>query len=408
MSDREERFLPYGRQVVDDDDLRAVAEVLGSDWLTTGPKVDAFEAALAEATGAKYAVAVSNGTAALHAAMAALAIGPGDEVVVPALTFAASANCVVYQGGTPVFADIDSDTLLIDPQDVERKITERTKAIVAVDYAGQPCDYDALQALAQRHDLALVCDACHALGGSYHGRKIGSIGDLSTFSFHPVKPVTTAEGGAITTDDERLAHRMRVFRNHGITTDHRQRAEQGSWFYEMVELGYNYRLSDLHCALGISQLRKLESFTTRRQQLAKLYDAAFAERELIRPLKVADSVEHAYHLYVVRLGRSVTVGGASNDELLVAQALAKHRSEIFASLREAGIGVNVHYIPVHLHPYYQERFGTRPGDLPATEAEYERILSLPLFPTMEDRDVDRVVEALDQAVESVLAARSEA
>lgn len=396
-------FLPYGRQTLDDEDLAAVREVLGSDWLTTGPKVDAFEEALAEIAGTRHAVAVSNGTAALHAAMFALDIGPADEVIVPAITFAASANCVIYQGGRPVFADVEADSLLIDPADVERKITPATRAIVAVDYAGQPCDYDRLEALAETHGLDLVCDACHALGGGYHGRSVGSLGRLSTFSFHPVKPVTTAEGGAITTDDDALAQRLRIFRNHGITTDHRQRAEQGAWFYEMVELGYNYRLSDLHCALGLSQLRKLRQFTERRQALARRYDEAFAERPRVGTLRVADGIEHAYHLYVVKLGRQIRSGGGSHDDRMVGYALAARRNEIFSRLRDAGIGVNVHYVPVHLHPYYREHLGTGPGLCPVAEAAYERILSLPMFPSMDDADVDRVVEALDQAIDRSLA-----
>jgi hypothetical protein len=243
-------MLPYGRQTIGGDDIAAVVETLRSDWLTTGPKVGEFERAFAAYTGAAEAVAVTNGTAALHAAMAALDIGPGDEVIVPPMTFAASANCVVYQGGTPVFADVDADTLLIDPAEVERRISPRTRAIVAVDYAGQPCDYDALQAIADEHGLALVADACHALGGSDHGRPVGTLADLSTFSLHPVKHITTGEGGVITTNDPELAARMRIFRNHGITSDHRQREQQGSWFYEMTDLGYNYRLTDVQCALG--------------------------------------------------------------------------------------------------------------------------------------------------------------
>lgn len=393
-------FLPYGRQTIDEDDLAAVREVLGSDWLTTGPKVDEFENALAEVAGARHAVAVSNGTAALHAAIFALGIGPGDEVIVPAITFAASANCVLYQGGKPVFADVDGASLLVDPDDVARKITPATRAIVAVDYAGQPCDYDRLETLAAEHGLDLICDACHALGGRYRGRPIGSIGRLSTFSFHPVKPVTTAEGGAITTDDDALARRLRIFRNHGITTDHRQRAEQGGWFYEMVELGYNYRLSDLHSALGLSQLRKLRGFTERRQALARRYDQAFARRSTMTPLTVAEGVEHAYHLYVVKLGRQIAAEGEDHDGRLMGTLLAARRNEIFGRLRDAGIGVNVHYIPVHLHPYYREKLGTGPGLCPVAEAAYERILSLPLFPAMDDGDVDRVVDALDGAVES--------
>lgn len=380
-----DRFLPYGRQVIDEDDVRAVLEVLGSDWLTTGPKVDAFEAAVAEAAGSRHAVAVANGTAALHAAVYALDIGPGDEVIVPSMTFAATANSVLYQGGTPVFADIDLDTLLVDPAAVEAKITPRTRAIIAVDYAGQPCDWNALRSLATRHDLRLVADACHALGAAYGDTPVGSLADLNTFSFHPVKPITTAEGGVITTDDDVLAGRLRLFRNHGITTDHRQRAEQGSWFYEMVDLGYNYRLSDLQCALGLSQLRKLGAFTRRRQEIAALYDTAFADHPHIVPLKRAPDRSHAYHLYVVRL---------------VGDALEANKDNIFTRLRERGVGVNVHYIPVHLHPYYQQRLGTGPGLCPLTETAYRQILSLPMFPTLLDAEVEGAARVLRDVVDA--------
>jgi perosamine synthetase len=372
-------LLPYGRQFIDDDDIQAVVDVLRSDWLTTGPKVGEFEQAFADFVGAEHAVAVSNGTAALHAAMFALDIQPGDEVIVTPMTFAASANCVLYQGGTPVFADVQPDTLLIDPEAVERKITPRTKAIVAVDYAGQPCDYDALRALADQHGLALVDDACHAIGGRYKGRSVGTLADLNTFSLHPVKHMTTGEGGVITTDDSDLAGRMRVFRNHGITTDHRQRAEQGGFFYEMVELGYNYRITDFQCALGISQLGKLRASVLKRQEIAAMYDAAFADIDYIQPLAIRADVEHAYHLYMVQFDTA---------------QLDIDRSAIFKALRENNIGVNVHYIPVHLHPYYREHLGTKPGLCPVAETAYDRLVTLPIFPQMTEADVDDVVMAV--------------
>ncbi len=375
-------MLPYGRQWIDDDDIAAVVETLRSDWLTTGPKVEEFEKALADVTGARHAVVVSNGTAALHAAMRALGIGPGDEVIVPAMTFAASANCIVYQGGTPVFVDVEPDTLLIDAAQVEAKITPRTKAIVAVDYAGQPCDYDALQELAERHGLRLVADACHAIGGSYKGRLVGSLADLNTFSFHPVKHATTGEGGAITTDDEALARRMRVFRNHGITSDHRQRAKENPWFYEMVELGYNYRLSDIQCALGISQLRKLRAWVERRRAIARMYDEAFGAMQGVSPLETRPDASHAYHLYVVLLDAPLQCG----------------RGDVFAALRAEGIGVNVNYVPVHLHPFYRERFGTRAGMCPVAEDAYERLLCLPMFPRMSDSDVEDVIVAMNKVI----------
>jgi len=374
-------LLPYGHQWIDEADVQAVIEVLRSDWLTTGPKIGEFEQAFADFVGAKEAVAVSSGTAALHTAMYAIGIEPGDEVIVPPMTFAASANCIVFQGGTPVFADVDPDTLLLDPAQVEAKITPRTKAIIAVDYTGQPCDYDALQIIASRHGLALVADACHALGGFYKGRPIGTLADLSTFSFHPVKHITTGEGGMIATDDPNLAQRMRVFRNHGITTDHRQREQSGSWFYGMVDLGYNYRLTDIQCAFGMSQLRKLPDWVARRQEIAHRYDAAFAELPTVKPLAVRDDISHAYHLYVIQL------------DLTQLQAT---RADVFAALRAEGIGVNVHYIPVHLHPFYRERFDTGPGLCPVAEAAYERLVTLPMFPAMKDEDVDDVVLAISK------------
>lgn len=378
-------LLPYGRQWVDEDDIAAVVEVLRSDWLTTGPKVAEFEQAFAQFTDVQEAVAVCNGTAALHAAMYAIGIGPGDEVIVPPMTFAASANCVVYQGGTPIFVDVEPDTLLIDPQQVEAKVTPRTKAVVAVDYAGQPCDYDRLRAIADRHGLRLVADACHALGGSYKGRPVGSLADLSTFSLHPVKPITTGEGGMITTDDPELARRLRVFRNHGITTDHRQRDQMGSWFYEMVDLGYNYRLTDIQCALGMSQLRKLPGWVARRREIAAQYHAAFASLPLVQPLAVRPEVVHAYHLYMVRV-RSQEVGMS--------------RDQVFAALRAAGIGVNVHYIPVHLHPFYRRRFGTGPGLCPLAEAAYWQLITLPVFPAMGDDDINTVVVGVGKVLQA--------
>jgi len=368
-------MIPYGRQSVDQNDIDAVTEVLRSDWLTTGPRVTEFERALADFVGAAYAVAVSSGTAALHCAMHAVGIAPGVEVIVPPITFAATANCVLYQGGTPVFTDVDSGTLLIDPLQVEKKITPRTKAVIAVDYAGQPCDYDALKALCTRYGLTLVADSCHALGAKYKGRSAGSLADLNVFSFHPVKHITTGEGGAIITNDPELAAKMRLFRNHGISTDHHQRELQGSWYYEMVDLGYNYRITDFQCSLGISQLSKLAKWIERRHEIAQTYDSAFAAQPSICPLEVRSDVYHAYHLYVVR------VQSARAD---------RERDTVFVKLRNRGIGVNVHYIPVHLHPYYQSRIGTHTGLCPVAEEAYGKILSLPMFPTLTDDELTRV------------------
>ncbi|MDD4628686.1 MAG: UDP-4-amino-4,6-dideoxy-N-acetyl-beta-L-altrosamine transaminase [Candidatus Peribacteraceae bacterium] len=369
-------LLPYSRQSIDDADVRAVTEVLKSDWLTTGPKVNDFERAFAIFTGAQEAVAVSNGTAALHAAMHALDIAEGDDVIVPTMTFAATANAVVFRGGTPVFVDVDPETLLADPAKIKAAVTRKTKAVAVVDYAGQPCDYDAVRAVT---GLPVVADACHALGGSYGKKNVGTLGDLNTFSFHAVKPLATGEGGMITTNDADCAARMRRFRNHGITGDHRERQEKGSWFYEMQELGYNYRLTDIQCALGISQLAKVAARTARRQEIAKKYDTAFAKMDTLAPLTTRPDVSHAYHLYVIRL---------NPDTVKVA------RDEIFHALRAENIGVNVHYIPVHLHPFYRKQFGTKAGDCPVAEKAYEEILSLPLFASMTDADAENVIEAV--------------
>jgi perosamine synthetase len=369
-------FLPYGRQVIDAADIEAVVQVLRSDWLTTGPRVEAFEQAVAHYVDAPYAVAVSSGTAALHAAMYAIGVGPGDEVIVPAMTFAATANSVIYQGGTPVFADVEPQTLLLDPREVTAKLTPRTKAIVAVDYAGQPCDYEALRAMAEKHGVLLIADACHALGASDQGKPVGSLADLTVFSFHPVKHLTTGEGGMVVTAHAELASRMRRFRNHGMTSDHRQRDQIGTWYYEMTDLGYNYRLTDFQCALGLSQLQKLACWLARRRAIAGLYDASLAGRIDIQYLKRRDGIEHAYHLYVVRCGQGV------------------NRRVVYEKMRAAGIGVNVHYIPVHLHPYYRRHLGTGAGLCRVAEKAYDEILSLPIHAGMADLDVDRVLQAL--------------
>ncbi len=374
--------LPYGRQAVDEADIQAVADILRGDWLTTGPTVNAFERAVADYVGAAEAVAVNSGTAALHAAAFAANIGPDNEVIVPAITFAASANCVLYLGGRPVFADVLPGTLNLNPADVERKLTAHTKAIIPVDFTGQPCDHAALRALADAHHLQVIEDAAHALGATYQERKVGTLHEFTTFSFHPVKHITTAEGGMITTNDAQLAARMRAFRTHGITADFRQRAEAGSWVYEMVALGFNYRLPDLNCALGISQLHKLNGWLARRRTIAARYQAAFAQLPAIQVLDVLPETEPAWHLFVIQLQLS---------------QLRVGRKEIFAALRAENIGVNVHYIPVYWHPYYQQLGYTR-GLCPVAESAYERIISLPMFPAMTDQDVADVIAAVEKVV----------
>ena len=380
MSDDALPWLPYGRPTVDEADIETVVQVLRTPWLTTGPMIEAFEQAFARAARAEHAIAVSSGTAALHAALHVLDLQPGDEVILPTLTFAATANAVCYVGATPVFADVEPGTLLLGPEQVAARITPRTKAVIAVDYAGQPCDYAALRELCERHQLHLLSDACHSLGGSYRGQSVGTLADLNLFSLHPVKAITSGEGGVITTERADLAQRLRQFRNHGISTDVRQREAQGTWYYEQVELGYNYRLSDIHAALGLSQLQKLSAWVKKRCELAALYDShlrELAESHGVEPLAVRDDVGHAWHLYVVRLN---------------AERSGLDRRQWFDTFRQARIGVQVHYLPVHWHPYYRQHFGTLHGQCPIAEAAYEQILSLPLFPAMTAADVERVVE----------------
>ncbi len=380
-----ERPIPYGRQSIDEDDIEAVVEVLRSDWLTTGPKVQEFEEAFAKVADADHAVALSNGTAALHAMMHAIGIGPGDEVIVPALTFAATANSVVYQGGTPIFCDVDPETLLIDPERIEPLVSSKTRAVIAVDYAGQPCDYDRLRDVTKRHGLLLVADACHSLGGKYKNKPVGSLADLSAFSFHPVKNMTTGEGGMVTTNNADFAASIRRFRNHGITTDHRERESRGSWHYEMTELGYNYRLTDIQCALGLSQLKKLAAFVKRRQDLAAMYDDAFAGMDGVTPVLTEPDVSHAYHLYVVQLSDRID------------------RNRLFKVLRERGIFTNVHYSPVHLHPYYRKTQNTDVGQCPVSEKAGGHILSLPMYPGLSDHEVRTIIGTLHEAIQEAQA-----
>lgn len=375
-------MLPYGRQSVDDRDVQAVVEALRSDWLTTGPKVSEFEAAFAKLVGACYAVAVSSGTAALHAAAFAAGIGPGDEAITTPITFAATANCVRYQGGTVLFADVRKDTLNLNPAKAEALVTPKTKAIITVDYTGQPSDLDEFKVIASRRGLTIIEDASHALGAMYRGRRVGALADITTFSLHPVKHITTGEGGMVTTDNPDLASRLRRFRAHGITTEYREREREGSWFYEMVELGFNYRLTDLQSALGLSQLEKLPGWIVRRRQIAARYTEAFADLPEIETLTVLRDREPAWHLYVIYLNLD---------------RLRTGRAEVYKALRAENIGINVHYIPVPWHPYYQA-LGYKRGEWPVAEAAYERMISLPIFPSMSDDDVEDVITAVNKVV----------
>ncbi len=386
-----EKLLPYGRQSLDDADVQAVVEVLKSDWLTTGPKIGEFEERFAAWVGARHAVSFSSGTAALHGAAFAAGLGPGDEAITTPLTFCATANCILYQGATPVFADVSPDTLNLDPGEVSRKLSPRTKAIIAVDYAGHPAALDELGELAkaQGQGAFLIEDACHALGAEYKGKRAGSIADMTAFSFHPVKHLTTGEGGMVATNDARLAETLRRFRNHGISSEARQRQESGQWFYEMVLLGFNYRLTDIACALGLSQLERLAANLARRREIAAQYAEAFRDLAagdlptIVLPA-VRDGIDPAWHLYPVRLKL---------------ERLAVGRGEIFRALRAENIGVNVHYIPVHQHPYYREHFKSKCKEgYPVAEDAYERLISLPMFHAMTAQDVEDAVQAVGKVV----------
>jgi perosamine synthetase len=378
-----ETLLPYGRQSLDEADIQAVVEVLRSDWLTTGPKIAEFEERFADWIGAKHAVSFSSGTAALHGAAFAAGLGAGDEAVTTPLTFCATANCILYQGAKPLFADVAPDTLNLDPHEVARAISPSTRAIVAVDYAGHPADLDALRLLAEKHGLLLIEDACHALGASYHGKRVGSIADMTVFSFHPVKHLTTGEGGMVTTGDAKLADTLRRFRNHGISSEAKERQQGGQWFYEMVLLGYNYRLTDIACALGISQLGKLAANLARRRGIAAEYMNAFSGLAAVELASVRREVDPSWHLFPIRIKPGLLSAG---------------RAEVFRALRAENLGVNVHYVPIHMHPYYRRRFGYRVGEHPIAEDAYQRLISLPMFHGMSNGDVGDVIHAVTKVV----------
>ena len=379
-------ILNYARQSIDDDDIQAVVSVLKSDWLTTGPKVQEFEEAVISYTGAKAAIAVNTGTAALHAATFAAGIGPGDEVILPPLTFVASANCILYMGGKPVFADVCAETLNLDPEEVEKKITSKTKAIISVDLCGQPCDNDSLRTLAKIYNILVIEDASHALGGTYHGNKVGTLQDITTLSFHPVKQITTGEGGMVLTDNLEIADRVRSFRHHGIDVDFRKRNTANLWLYDVINLGYNYRITDFSCALGISQLKKLDGWLERRREIVHQYDLAFASMPEIETPYVIPECESAWHLYVIRL----------NLDLLNVD-----RKTIFKALRAENIGVNVHYIPIPWLSLYQ-KLGYTKGDWPVAERAYERMITLPLYPAMNDKDVNDVITAVTKVIQAYM------
>ena len=384
--------LPYGHQWIDEADIAAVAKVLSGDWLTTGPTVDAFEQAAAKVAGARYGVAVSSGTAALHCACQAAGLGEGDEAAVPVLTFAATANAVRLAGAEVRFTDVDPESWTMSAATLAPVLTKKTKSVLGVDFAGQPCDWDDLVDCISGEDVITIDDAAHALGGIYKGRPVGSLADMTCFSFHPVKEITTAEGGLTVADSETVAADLKRLRNHNMIRtgsdftapeeafeDGDQTGEPATWYYEIHQPGFNYRISDVQCALGLSQLRRLPDFIDRRTEIATLYSEAFADTDLLKTPVVAQDRKSAWHLYVIRLNL---------DALLVG------RRKVFDELRFRGLGVQVHYIPLHLQPYYRQRYGHKRGDFPVAEAYYDEAITLPLFPAMKNEDIARVTETV--------------
>ncbi|MDD5085612.1 MAG: UDP-4-amino-4,6-dideoxy-N-acetyl-beta-L-altrosamine transaminase [Candidatus Omnitrophica bacterium] len=397
-------YIPYGYHCLDSSDIDAVVAALKSDFITQGPTVQKFEDAFKKKVGARFAVAVSNGTAALHLASLALGLKENDEIITTPISFVATANAALYCGARPVFVDIEKDTVNIDPSKIERAITRRTKAIYPVHFAGLPADLRAIARIAKKHNLAVVEDAAHSLGAKYLGTPTGNcrFSDMTIFSFHPVKHITTGEGGMIVTNNEPLAKKLRLLRTHGITSDdesmvlkdqaadnenthsaRRNLKSRSPWYYEMQVLGYNYRITDIQCALGLSQLKKLDRFISRRRKIAERYNQAFARSPyLIIPSEPA-GCKSAWHLYMLRLRLD---------------RIKKTRRQVFEELRAKGIGVHVHYIPLHLQPYYRERFGYKRGDFPEAEAFYDSALTIPLFPGLRDADCTRVINAVLKTV----------
>lgn len=369
-------MIPYGRQWIGEDDIEEVLKVLNSDWLTTGPKVGEFENALCKYVRCKYSVAVNSGTSALDIAVGALGLPEGSEVITTPFTFAATSNAILYNRLKPVFADIQKDTRNIDPEDVRRKITSKTRAITYVDYAGHPCDIKEIKEIAEEHDLYIIEDACHALGASYHGEKIGSFADLTIFSFHPVKPITTGEGGAVVTNDSKLAEKVRLLHSHGIDKSATERyGPDAGWAYDMKMLGRNYRMTDIQAALGVSQLKKLDIFIKRRQKIAELYNELLRDCEFVETPVTKEEMKHGWHIYTILL-KDV------------------NRDKLFTYLRKSDIGVNVHYIPIYHFSYYRKHFNFDKNDYPATEDIFNRIITLPIYPKMSDEDIELVTKTI--------------
>ncbi|MGO9125742.1 MAG: DegT/DnrJ/EryC1/StrS family aminotransferase [Terriglobales bacterium] len=377
--------IPFHRAALGDEEVHAVAEVIRSGWLAMGPLTIEFERAFAQYVGTKHAVAVSSCTAALHLALEAAGIGAGDEVLIPSITFTATAEAVIYLGARPVLVDVRPDTMNLDPVDAARRITPRTRAIIPVHFAGQPCDMQEIHALAKRHGLHVVEDAAHALPSEYHGKRVGVLSAFTAFSFYATKTLTTGEGGMVTTDNDIAAARMRMMRLHGIGRDAWKRYQSdGSWHYEVLEAGFKYNFTDLQAALGLVQLRKCDELREARRKIAASYLNAFRTFDCFTlPEELSDRTT-SWHLFVLRLQL---------------KKLNIERSEFIRQLKERGIGTSVHFIPLHLHPFYQREYGCRSGDLPAAEKEYERCLSLPIYPTMSEREVAAVISAVSEVAE---------
>jgi perosamine synthetase len=377
-------YLSYGHQWIDDKDISAVINVLKSDFITQGPKVNEFEKAVAKYCNAKYAVAFSSGTTALHGATFVSGIKKGDEAITTPITFVASGNCIIYLNGKVKFADIKKDTYNINSIEISKKITKKTKVLIPVDYAGQPCDLDEINNIAKEKNLTIIEDASHAIGAEYKGKKIGGLTDLTIFSFHPVKHITTGEGGMVLTNNEEFYEKLLMFRTHGITKDPKKMIKnEGDWYYEMQILGHNYRLTDIQCALGLSQFNKLDKFIKRRKEIVKKYNKAFEEiDEVITPYEKPD-VKSSYHLYTIQFKL---------------EELKKGRKQIYNALRAENIGVHVHYIPLHLQPFYKEKFAYKEGDFVNAENYYKRVLTLPIFPKMSDNDVEDVINAVNKVI----------
>lgn len=372
-------YIPYGRQNIDSGDIKEVIKVLRSDWLTQGPTIQKFEKALSEYTGARYAVVVSSGTAALHLACLALGINSNDEVITSPITFLASANCILYCNAKPIFADIEESTVNIDPLEIEKKVASKTKAIIPVDFAGHPADLEKIYGIAKKHKLFIIEDACHALGGEYKDVRVGSCkySDVTIFSFHPVKHITTGEGGAITTNNRKIYEMLLALRNHGIIREKKKlRKYDGPWYYEQHWLGFNYRITDLQSALGISQLEKINRFVEKRKKIANIYKKELADiKDIILPSEKIE-VRSSWHIFYLRIKNVLK------------------RNEVFEQLKAKGIGAQIHYIPVHLHPYYRDNLGYREGDYPRAEAYYKATITIPLYPKMKSSEIYYVIKAL--------------